>query len=179
MDSWEDDEADLTLPGAVAPSANNWDDEEEEDEVETVAAAPQASSTDAAPKAEVEVDPDAVVVKLESMNDHLKLVTILNERFVAKKSKDSHVLMFAKELLKTNEARFSPAELNDLIIMLTNQKTAKEKVIDKPTESNKTKKSKKKSKKEQLETKKKHADIFGEGEAGEYDHYDQQYDDFF
>ena len=43
MDSWEDDDADVTLPGAVAPSSK-WDDEEEEDEVETVAAAPQSSS---------------------------------------------------------------------------------------------------------------------------------------
>ena len=52
-------------------------------------------------------------------------------------------------------------------------------LIEKPTESNKTKKSKKKSKKEQLEQNKKHADLFGEAEAGEYDNYEDQYDDFF
>jgi len=177
MDSWEDDDADVTLPGAVAPSSK-WDDEEEEDEVETVAAAPQSSSN-AEAVAPAEVDPDAVIVRLDNMNDHLKLVTILNERFAEKKSKDSHVLMFAKELLKTNEARFSPAELGDLIIMLTNQKTKKEALIEKPTESNKAKKNKKKSKKEKINSDKKHNDLFGEAEGGEYDAYDEQFDDFF
>ena len=159
----------------MAPAA--WDDEEEEDEIETVA--PQQSSNEPKEVVVAEVDPDSMIVKLESMNDHLKLVTLLNERFTEKKSKDNHVFMFVKEFLKTNEARFGPADLNDLIIMLTNQKTAKEKALEKPTESNKTKKSKKKSKKEQLEAKKKHADLFGEADAGEYDHYEDQYDDFF
>jgi hypothetical protein len=35
------------------------------------------------------------------------------------------------------------------------------------------------SKKEKLEQKKKVDDLFGVAEAGEYDHYEDQYDDFF
>ncbi|KAH8064008.1 alpha-methylacyl-CoA racemase [Aureococcus anophagefferens] len=85
--------------------------------------------------------------------------------------------MFVKEFLKVNDAKFTSADLADLIILLTNNKKAKDLLIEKPTESNKTKKSKKKSKKEQLEQNKKHADLFGEAEAGEYDNYEDQYDD--
>merc|ERR1712094_70799 len=51
-----------------------------------------------------EKDPDAVIIKLDNMNDHLKLVPLLLERFEAKKSKDSHVFMFVKELLKKTES---------------------------------------------------------------------------
>ena len=142
-----------------------------------------------------------VLLKFENLADHLKLVTTLNEKFAEQKSKDNHarraappaqvraaprraapapqVFMFIKEFLKTNEARFAPAELNDLIIMLTNQKKAKEQLEAKPTESNKTKKNKKKSKKEQAQEQRKHADLFGESAAGEYDAYEDQYDDFF
>ncbi|KAH8074666.1 alpha-methylacyl-CoA racemase [Aureococcus anophagefferens] len=198
-DSWEDfDDDDVKLPGAaVAPAA--WDDEEEEDEIETVAAPQQSSAkaaaarpgvriraaADAPPRASerqrrlgrgpesprppsraarrtrpvpqepAEVDPNMVSIKLEDLKDHLKL------------------------FLKVNDAKFTSADLADLIILLTNNKKAKDLLIEKPTESNKTKKSKKKSKKEQLEQNKKHADLFGEAEAGEYDNYEDQYDDFF
>jgi hypothetical protein len=120
-----------------------------------------------------------VSIKLEDLKDHLKLVTTLGERFKECKSKDNHVFMFVKEFLKVNDAKFTSADLADLIILLTNNKKAKDLLIEKPTESNKTKKSKKKSKKEQLEQNKKHADLFGEAEAGEYDNYEDQYDDFF
>ena len=113
------------------------------------------------------------------MNDHLKLVPLLLERFEAKKSKDSHVFMFVKELLKKTEGRFSAAECGDLAIMAGNYQKTKQQAIDKPTESNAKKKSKKKSKKEKLEQKKKVDDLFGVAEAGEYDHYEDQYDDFF
>ena len=41
------------------------------------------------------------------------------------------------------------------------------------------KKSKKKSKKEKFEMKKKVDDMFGAAEAGEYDNYEDQFDDFF
>jgi len=37
------------------------------------------------------VDPDSVVIKLENMADHLKLVPMLMEKFKDKKSKDNHV----------------------------------------------------------------------------------------
>ncbi|KAH8097470.1 alpha-methylacyl-CoA racemase [Aureococcus anophagefferens] len=180
-DSWEDfDDDDVKLPGAaVAPAA--WDDEEEEDEIETVAAPQQSSAKAAAarPGEPAEVDPNMVSIKLEDLKDHLKLVTTLGERFKECKSKDNHVFMFVKEFLKVNDAKFTSADLADLIILLTNNKKAKDLLIEKPTESNKTKKSKKKSKKEQLEQNKKHADLFGEAEAGEYDNYEDQYDDFF
>ena len=77
------------------------------------------------------------------MNDHLKLVPLLLERFEAKKSKDSHVFMFVKELLKKTESRFSAAECGDLAIMAGNYQKTKQQAIDKPTESNAKKKSKK------------------------------------
>ena len=131
------------------------------------------------PQEPAEVDPNMVSIKLEDLKDHLKLVTTLGERFKECKSKDNHVFMFVKEFLKVNDAKFTSADLADLIILLTNNKKAKDLLIEKPTESNKTKKSKKKSKKEQLEQNKKHADLFGEAEAGEYDNYEDQYDDFF
>ena len=117
------------------------------------------------------------IIKLDNMNDHLKLVPLLLERFEAKKSKDSHVFMFVKELLKKTESRFSAAECGDLAIMAGNYQKTKQQAIDKPTESNAKKKSKKKSKKEKLEQKKKVDDLFGVAEAGEYDHYEDQYDD--
>ena len=138
---------------------------------------PPAPSTEK--KVVAEKDPDAVVIKLDNMNDHLKLVPLLLERFEAKKSKDSHVFMFVKELLKKTESRFSAAECGDLAIMAGNYQKTKQQAIDKPTESNAKKKSKKKSKKEKLEQKKKVDDLFGVAEAGEYDHYEDQYDDFF
>jgi hypothetical protein len=131
------------------------------------------------PQEPAEVDPNMVSIKLEDLKDHLKLVTTLGERFKECKSKDNHVFMFVKEFLKVNDAKFTSADLADLLILLTNNKKAKDLLIEKPTESNKTKKSKKKSKKEQLEQNKKHADLFGEAEAGEYDNYEDQYDDFF
>merc|ERR1712129_179188 len=98
---------------------------------------------------------------LEGMGDHLKLVPILMERFVECKSKDNHVFMFVKELIKQCEAKFSAAECNDLKIMLENYRKEKQLAIDKPTESNASKKSKKKSKKEKLEQKQKVDDLFG------------------
>ena len=67
----------------------------------------------------------------------------------------------------------------NLAIMAGNYQKPKQQAIDKPTESNAKKKSKKKSKKEKLEQKKKVDDLFGVAEAGEYDHYEDQYDDFF
>ena len=130
-------------------------------------------------KGAVEKDPDAVIIKLDNMNDHLKLVPLLLERFEAKKSKDSHVFMFVKELLKKTESRFSAAECGDLAIMAGNYQKTKQQAIDKPPESNAKKKSKKKSKKEKLEQKKKVDDLFGVAEAGEYAPYEAQYDDFF
>ncbi|KAH8044960.1 alpha-methylacyl-CoA racemase [Aureococcus anophagefferens] len=150
-DSWEDfDDDDVKLPGAaVAPAA--WDDEEEEDEIETEPA---------------EVDPNMVSIKLEDLKDHLKLVTTLGERFKECKSKDNHVFMFVKEFLKVNDAKFTSADLADLIILLTNNKKAKDLLIEKPTESNKTKKSKKKSKKEQLEQNKKARGPLRRGRGG-------------
>jgi len=178
-DSWEDDDADVTLPGAAAPPAA-WDDEEEEEDLannDPPPKPPPAPSTEK--KVVAEKDPDAVVIKLDNMNDHLKLVPLLLERFEAKKSKDSHVFMFVKELLKKTESRFSAAECGDLAIMAGNYQKTKQQAIDKPTESNAKKKSKKKSKKEKLEQKKKVDDLFGVAEAGEYDHYEDQYDDFF
>ena len=178
-DSWEDDDADVTLPGAAAPPAA-WDDEEEEEDLannDPPPKPPPAPSTEK--KVVAEKDPDAVVIKLDNMNDHLKLVPLLLERFDAKKSKDSHVFMFVKELLKKTESRFSAAECGDLAIMAGNYQKTKQQAIDKPTESNAKKKSKKKSKKEKLEQKKKVDDLFGVAEAGEYDHYEDQYDDFF
>ena len=76
------------------------------------------------------------IIKLDNMNDHLKLVPLLLERFEAKKSKDSHVFMFVKELLKKTESRFSAAECGDLAIMAGNYQKTKQQAIDKPTESN-------------------------------------------
>ena len=141
-DSWEDEDADVTLPGNAPPAA--WDDEEEEDLADNDVVKPPPAPATTAPTAAA--DPDAVVLKLENMSDHLKLVPLLLERFDAKKSKDSHVFMFMKELLKKCEGRFSASECGDLAILLTNYQKAKQQAIDKPTETNAKKKSKKKSK---------------------------------
>ena len=174
-DSWEDEDADVTLPGNAPPAA--WDEEEEEDLANNDVVKPPPAPATTAPTAEA--DPDAVILKLENMSDHLKLVPLLLERFDAKKSKDSHVFMFVKELLKKCEGRFSASECGDLAILLTNYQKTKQQAIDKPTETNAKKKSKKKSKKEKSEMKKKVDDMFGAAEAGEYDNYEDQFDDFF
>ena len=82
-DSWEDDDADVTLPGAAAPPAA-WDDEEEEEDLANNDPPPKPPPAPSTEKKVVEKDPDAVVIKLDNMNDHLKLVPLLLERFEAK-----------------------------------------------------------------------------------------------
>mmetsp|Transcript_18637 Transcript_18637/g.74415 ORF Transcript_18637/g.74415 Transcript_18637/m.74415 type:complete len:239 (-) Transcript_18637:393-1109(-) len=124
------------------------------------------------------VDPDAVVVKLKDLKDHLALVPTLNEKMAA--SKPNHVVAFTKEFLRTNEEKWEATDLADMIAILTAQREAKIKAKQKPTVSKKEQKGKKASKKEQLQAQKRHEDNFGAASGGDkYDQYDDQFDEFF
>jgi len=123
------------------------------------------------------LDPEAMVIKLKDLKDHLALVVTLNEKMAS--SKRNHVVAFAKEFLKSNEDKFEATDLSDFITVLTNQRDAKLKEKRQPTASKKEVKSKKMSKKEQLEAQKKHEEAFGKATGGDkYDNYDDQYDDY-
>lgn len=124
-------------------------------------------------------DPNAVTMPLKDLKDHLHLVVTLNEKMAA--SKQNHVVMFTKEFLKTNsEERFEVADLSEMINILTTAKNTKEEKMKKPTAKAKTGKAAKKTKKEVLAEKKKHDDLFGDNDRnGEYDAYEDQFDDFF
>ena len=126
-----------------------------------------------------EVDPNAVVIDLKDLKDHLNLCDVLKEKMA--KSKRNHIVAFTKAFIKFHEEAYDVPDLQDMIIILNKFKTEKEAKAKKPTLAKKEEgKGKKKSKKEIMMEKKKHDDLFGDNERhGEYDHYEDQFDDFF
>mmetsp|Transcript_8724 Transcript_8724/g.12106 ORF Transcript_8724/g.12106 Transcript_8724/m.12106 type:complete len:230 (-) Transcript_8724:238-927(-) len=121
------------------------------------------------------VDPDAVVIKLKDLKDHLQLVQTLNDKM--SKSKNNHIVAFTKEFLRSNETVFEATDLTDMITILTNQKETKLKAQRKPTVSKKEQKSKKQTKKEQLEAQRRAEENFGAASGGDkYDEFDYDYD---
>jgi hypothetical protein len=117
-------------------------------------------------------------VNPKDLKDHLQLVVMLNDR--TEKSKQNHVVAFTKEWLRTNDERWEVGDLAEMILILTNQKEAKDKKLAKPTAAKKDAKAKKQTKKELLDSKKKHDDVFGDNQAStEYSNYEDQFDDFF
>ncbi|KAJ8605020.1 hypothetical protein CTAYLR_004563 [Chrysophaeum taylorii] len=133
--------------------------------------------------------------KLKDLKDHLQLALSISDRM--SESKRNHVLAFLKEFLRSVEDKLEPPDIAEIVArsvitasrgarrtatrraavqLLNAQKEAKVKAVKKPTQA----KSKKKSKKELLDMQKKADDNFGAATGGdEYDHYEDQFDDFF
>lgn len=120
---------------------------------------------------------EGVVIKLKDLKDHLALVQTINEKMVD--SKKNHIVAFCKELLRSNEHNFEEKDCSDLILILQTQRDAKQKANKKVVVPSK-KANKGKSKKDLAEIQKKVEDNFGSATTGgEYDHYEDQFDDFF
>lgn len=116
---------------------------------------------------------DKQMFKLKDLKDHLSLAQTLQEQLAD--SKKNHVAAFFKEMLRSQD--FEEKDLGDMIAILQAQKDAKVKAAKKPTLPTKKKKA---TKKEIQDMKKKANDIFGSTDnGGEYDHYEDEFDDFF
>lgn len=119
---------------------------------------------------------------LKNLKDYVTLAHDVADRFETVKAKSNFQGKFVKEVLKKIEGKLSIEDCDEIIGILAAAKLAKEKAKKQPTAkkipTSGSKKPKAKTKKEIQAEKEAHDDLFGGFVENEYQHFEEEYDDF-